>query len=185
MAATTLLNGHAPGSLPEEYTGGLGAKGVAALTDFVERGGTLVALDSAAGLVIRQMDLPVEDVLAEVDPGEFFCPGSILRVRTDPSRPLVHGLPEALPIWFESSPAFEADAAAVAARYTDDDPLLSGWLLGGERLEGRGALVEIERGKGRVILFGFRPQYRAQSRVTYAALLNALYLSVRTGVRPR
>ena len=102
-----------------------GAKGVAALADFVERGGTLVALDSAAGLVIRQMDLPVRDVLAEVDPGEFFCPGSILRVRTDPSRPLVHGLPEALPIWFQSSPAFEADASAVAARYTDDDPLLS------------------------------------------------------------
>jgi murein tripeptide amidase MpaA len=173
----TLLGGNAPGSLPEEYTGGLGAKGVAALADFVERGGTLVALDSATGLVIRQMDLPVRDVLAEVDPGEFFCPGSILRVRTDPARPLVHGLPEALPIWFQASPAFEADAATVAAGYTDDDPLLSGWLLGGERLKGHGALVEIERGKGRVILFGFRPQYRAQSRVTYAALLNALYLS--------
>jgi len=176
-AATALLNGHAPGSLPEEYTGGLGAKGVAALANFVEAGGTLVALDSATGLVIRQMDLPVRDVLDGVDPGEFFCPGSILRVRTDPSRPLVHGLPEALPIWFQSSPAFEADAATVAARYTDDEPLLSGWLLGGERLKGRGALVEVERGKGRVILFGFRPQYRAQSRVTYGALLNALYLS--------
>jgi hypothetical protein len=177
VSATTLLNGHAPGSMPEEYTGGLGSEGVAALRDFVEDGGTLVALDSASSLLIRQMNLPVRDVLADVDPEEFYCPGSILRVRTDPSRPLAHGLPEALPVWFQNSPAFEADAAAVVAHYTGDEPLLSGWLLGGDRLQGRAAWVDLELGKGRVVLFGFRPQYRAQSRVTYTALLNALYLS--------
>ena len=175
--AATLLAGHAPGSLPEEYTGGLGAEGMKALTEFVERGGTLVALDSATALVIEQLGLPVRDALADVDPAEFYCPGSILRVRTDPAQPLAHGLPEELPIWFQSSPAFDTDAGIVAARYADDEPLLSGWLLGGERLRGRAALVEVPRGKGRVVLIGFRPQYRAQSRVTYAALLNALYLS--------
>jgi uncharacterized membrane protein len=177
QGALELLGGHEAGELPEEYTGGLGAKGMAALRDFTEKGGTLVALDSATALVIEQFDLPVRNVLAEVDPRAFFCPGSILRVRTDPSRPLAHGLPEALPIWFQSSPAFEADAAVVVARYTDDEPLLSGWLVGAERLKGRAALVDVPLGKGRVVLFGFRPQYRAQSRVTYTALLNALYLS--------
>ena len=175
--ASTLLDGHAPESLPEEYTGGLGAEGMEALRDFVEDGGTLVALDSATALVIEHFELPVRDALADVDPGEFYCPGSILKVRIDSSHPLAHGLPEELPIWFQSSPAFDADAGIVAARYADDEPLLSGWLLGGERLRGRAALVEVPRGKGRVVLIGFRPQYRAQSRVTYAALLNALYLS--------
>ncbi len=177
QGALELLGGHEAGELPEEYTGGLGAKGMAALRAFTEKGGTLVALDSATALVIEQLDLPVRNVLAEVDPRAFFCPGSILRVRTDSSRPLAHGLPEALPIWFQSSPAFEADAAVVVARYTDDEPLLSGWLVGAERLKGRAALVDVPLGKGRVVLFGFRPQYRAQSRVTYTALLNALYLS--------
>jgi hypothetical protein len=177
QGAATLLNGHAPGTLPAEYTGGLGKEGVTALRSFAEHGGTLVAIDSAAPFAIAELSLPVRDVLAGVDPAMFFGPGTILRVRADPSRPLAQGLPEALPIWFESSPAFEADETTVVARYTGDDPLLSGWLLGGERLHGKAALVDVPLGKGHVVLFGFRPLYRAQSQVTYAALLNALYLS--------
>jgi hypothetical protein len=174
---TILLNGHAPGTLPAEYTGGLGKEGVGALRSFVEDGGTLVAIDSAAPFAIAELSLPARDVLAGTDPATFFGPGTILRVRADTSRPLAQGLPEALPIWFEGSPAFEADEATVVARYTDDDPLLSGWLLGGELLRGHAALVDVPLGKGHVVLFGFRPLYRAQSWVTYAALLNALYLS--------
>lgn len=177
QAPDVLLNGHAPGTLPAEYTGGLGKEGVAALRSFVEDGGTLVAIDSAASFAISELSLPVRDALAGVSPSRFFGPGTILRVRTEVSRPLAQGLPEALPIWFESSPAFDADEAMVVARYTDDEPLLSGWLLGGERLRGHAALVDVPLGKGHVVLFGFRPLYRAQSQVTYAALLNALYLS--------
>jgi hypothetical protein len=80
-------------------------------------------------------------------------------------------------VWFESSPAFEVAHGETMLRYADKEPLLSGFLLGGERLAGKSALVEVPRGRGRVVLFGFRPQYRAQSRATYVALLNALYLS--------
>ncbi len=177
QAPALLLNGHAPGSMPEEYTGGLGSPGVAALRAFVEAGGTLVALDSASGFAIDELRLPVRNALAGVEPSAFFCPGSILATRADPAQPLAHGLPETTPVWFEGSPAFEVEKGAVALRYEAEDPLLSGWLLGGARLRGKAALVEVPLGKGRVVLFGFRPQYRAQSRVTYAALLNALYLS--------
>jgi hypothetical protein len=177
QAAAALRDGHAKGSMPDEYTGGLGEAGGSALRAFVEAGGTLVALDTATAYAIETLGLPVKNVLAGLDSKSFFCPGSILRVNVDGARPLGQGLPQPLPLWFEGSPAFEVAGGTAVARYGDDDPLLSGYLLGGERLRGRAALVEAPLGRGKVVLFGFRPQYRAQSRVTYAALLNALYLS--------
>ena len=177
QSVTGLRDGHAKGVMPDEYTGGLGAEGGRALKAFVEGGGTLVALDSATAYAIEALGLKVKDALAGVTAKDFYCPGSILGASVDTRRPLAHGLPETLPVWFEGSPAFEAEPGSVLARYESSDPLLSGWLLGGERLRGKASLVEAALGKGRVVLFGFRPQYRAQSRVSYVALLNALYLS--------
>jgi hypothetical protein len=177
QSPAALLNGHAKGSMPDEYVGGLGSEGVLALRAFVESGGTLLALDSATGFAIEQLTLPVKNALAGVAPTDFYCPGSILVAVADATHPLAHGLPPRTPVWFEGSPAFEVEKGRAVLRYEDEDPLLSGWLLGGARLKGRAALLDVPLGRGRVVLFGFRPQYRAQSRVTYPALLNALYLS--------
>jgi len=177
QSATGLRDGHAEGTLPDEFVGGLGREGGAALKAFVEAGGTLVALDSAAGYAIETLGLGVKDALAGIAAKDFYCPGSILRATADVSRPLAHGLGPELGVWFEGSPAFDAEPGHVVLRHADKDPLLSGWLLGGERLRGKAALVEVPLGRGRVVLFGFQPQYRAQSRATYVALLNALYLS--------
>jgi hypothetical protein len=97
--------------MPEGYTGGLGPEGTAALRDFVEQGGTLAALDSAALFAIDELRLPVKNALAGVPPADFYCPGSILAARADLAHPLAHGLPERTPVWFEGSPAFEVEKA--------------------------------------------------------------------------
>jgi zinc carboxypeptidase len=187
-----IVTGYPPGTMPEEYTGGLGAKGVEELKAFAEAGGTLVALDAAARLAVRDFGLGVRDVLAVERPqpgaaapprapvaSDFFCPGALLRVTTAP-HPLAAGLDPSAAIWFEESPAFEVERGTVVARYPEENPLLSGWLLGERRLFGKAALVEAPLGRGRVVLFGFRPQYRAQSWATYPALLNAIYTSAAT-----
>ncbi len=183
-----ILEGHRKGAMPDEYTGGLGVEGVRALREFVEEGGTLVFLNRASDFAIEQFKLPVRDVTHGLKRTEFYAPGSILRVNLDTSHPLAQGMPKESISWVENSPVFEvmeikaegspADSTMgvrVIARYpTDKDPLLSGWLLGGDRMKGKAALVEVTLGKGRIILFGFRPQYRAQSLATYPLLFNAL-----------
>ena len=183
----TILNGHRIGIMPTEYTGGLGTEGVKALREFVEQGGTLVCLNRASDFAIEQFKLPVRNIVAGVSEKEFFVPGSILRIELDTSHPITRGMTRESIAWVEDSPVFEivdgseaAQKVQVIARYpSDKNPLLSGWLLGAERLKGKAALVEVELGKGRIILFGFRPQYRAQSLATYPLFFNALSSSER------
>ena len=60
-------------------------------------------------------------------------------------------------------------------RYASANVLASGFVQGDSVLHGRAALVDLPVGRGRVVLFGFRPQYRAQSWATYVPFLNALF----------
>ena len=119
------------------------------------------------------------DVLAAEAPGgTFYCPGAILKAQVEESDLLTHGLDTSVALWFQNGPAFDvAGGSKALIRYPQGEPLLSGWLVGGSRLHGKAALIVVPRGQGRVVLFGFRPQYRAQSWGTYLPLLNAIYSS--------
>jgi hypothetical protein len=182
QAARAILEGYKPGSMPEEYTGGLGAAGVKSLREFVEGGGTLVLLNRASRLAIEQFHLPLRDVTENLKRTEFYVPGSILRIELDTSHPIAAGMPKESIAWAEDSPVFEIksdprvqERVRIIARYPQTtDPLLSGWLLGGERIKGKAALVEVGLGRGRIYLFGFRPQYRGQSLATYPLFFNAI-----------
>ena len=177
-----IAEGNAADQYPKEFAGGLGDLGAYHLRRFVAEGGTLVALDSAANYAISALYLPVRNVLEPLTQADFFSPGSIVRLLVNPSHPLAWGYDREIAAMFVSSPAFAAtvDDGSVEeiARYPNADMLLSGWMHGSEHLADRSAVIDVRYGKGRVVLFGFRPQYRAQARGTYRLLFNALYRSV-------
>ena len=184
QSANQILNGYTKGSMPDEYTGGVGKEGVENLKKFVEAGGTLVFLNRASNFAIEQFNLPVKDVTKGLTRKDFYIPGSILRTELDLSHPIAKGMPKESIAWFENSPAFEiqTDPPAltnnfrIIASYPKDPKqiLLSGWALGAEKIAGKAALVEFTIGKGKVVLFGFRPQYRGQSLATFPLLFNAI-----------
>src|SRR6185369_11652187 len=181
-----ILNGLSKDRYPADISGGLGQAGVNALKQFVEDGGTIITLNEASQFAIDHLGVPVRNVLEGVPAKDFYCPGSILKIKVDTSSPIARGAPmlesskdESI-AWVEGSFAFEptSDAARVIARFADaKELLLSGWLLGGEKMAGKGAIVEVKRGKGRVIMFAFRPQYRGQSIATLPFLFNAIQTS--------
>ncbi len=172
-----------PRRYPARFAGGLGQSGVQALRDFVDGGGTLIAFNEACGFAVAALDLPVTDALGALPFREFYAPGSLLRLRLDPAQPLADGMPEETAAWFEGGPAFDirdpARARAIG-RYaaTAGDVLMSGWILGAGHIAGKAGLVEVRHGRGRVVLFGFRPQYRGQSLATYPLIFNAIRSSV-------
>ena len=185
QSPATILSGYKTLTMPPELTGGLGTDGVKALKEFVEAGGTLVLLNRASDFAVKQFKLPVVDVVDGLSRAKFYVPGSILRIELEPDHMLTEGMASESIAWVENSPIFElregatssvpVSNARIIARYPQSgNPLLSGWLLGAEMIKGKAALVEVKMGKGRLILFGFRPQYRGQSLATLPLFFKAL-----------
>jgi hypothetical protein len=171
---------HGP-QTPPEFKGGLGESGLASLKSFVEAGGTVITLNKASEVYAGKGSGTVDNALEGVDRKAFYIPGSILQVTVDPSNPIAFGSTSTVPIFYENGPTFKVNGAARSvAFFNTDKPLLSGWILGGQFLKGTSVIAEEPLGKGRIILFGFRPQYRAQSEVTYKFLFNALLYSSST-----
>ena len=183
---STMINGHPEGRVPPEYTGGIGTEGAACLRTFVENGGTLICLNRATKLPEQYFGLQITDVLNTLSqPGQqelkmeaFFCPGSLLRVELEQTHPIAYGLNREMAVFFKFGPVFEVRGGQRIASYPDFNPLMSGWIEGERRIRRKSALWEVRLGKGNIILFGFKPQHRAQSHGTFKLLFNAIYYSV-------
>jgi len=198
QGAERILHGHAPGTMPQEFVGGIGLEGANALDAYVRNGGTLVALDDASDFAIQQFGLPVRNAVANAPFENFFIPGSLLDLRVDASHPYAYGMQEDGTAFFVRSRAFEIVEPAsvedrraadppveVIAHYPEEDLLESGWELGAERyLGGKPAMVRVSHGDGDVVMIGFRAQMRGQPRNTFKLLFNPLHGSTVDGLAP-
>ena len=174
---SSILDGFEEGVLPPEYTGGLGDEGSQALMSFVRNGGRVVAVEEATDFFIGIFDLGISNAVERLPPEDFFIPGSILSVDLEVGHAINRGKGESTPAWFwRSSRAFDVQdpQVEVVARYAEGNPLLSGWLLGPEYLAGKPAILEAKIGEGSIVLFGFQPDYRGQTVMTWPLLFNAL-----------
>lgn len=190
ISSGQLDRGRAPGTVQPEYTRGIEAEGAVAIEEFVRAGGTLITLGSSSGYAIDLFELPLVDVTRGEDAGEFSCPGSVLRTIPQDS-PYVAGVSASLPIFFSRSSAWRSMSESerkesgieaelefeVPLRYAPTRLLMSGWVQEPEAIEGHAAWVVAPHGKGRVHLFGFRPQYRGWSQATFQLVHRAILLN--------
>ena len=180
------------GTIPPDYVGGIGDEGIVALRDFVQDGGRLICNNQSCDLPIEHFDLPVRNILDGVPADSFNCPGAILKAEFETSHPLAYGMPDRGMIFFSGGRVFEVDrddeevegeaeaeetdgiSVEVVATYPDEPLLLSGWMIGDERIREKAAALDISMGEGKVLAFGFNVHNRAQARSTMKLLFNAL-----------
>jgi hypothetical protein len=181
MDSARMFLGHREGSVPPEYAGGIGERGLEELRNFVEQGGTLITLGQSCHLTMDHFNVPVRDVTGKFENTGFYCPSAILKVDLDTNHPITYGMDDTASIVLFRNPLLDlsaegiSDGIHVVARYPDQNPFLSGLLLGERHIRNRPALIEAGYGKGKIIMFGFRPQHRAQPEGTFMLFFNSLY----------
>jgi hypothetical protein len=183
QAENSIVEGQTSEFMVAEYRGGIGEKGWQALKEFANAGGTLVAMGGAASLLIDRLPLPVKELKRTLNRDQQYAPGAIVSLQVDTTHPIGYGMAADTYGFYINSPFFEltegfsSQKVSVVARYPNVNVNASGWLRGEEYMQGRAAVVAIEMNPGKIVLFGIRPQHRAQTHATFPMLFNALYWS--------
>ncbi|MEN6310929.1 MAG: peptidase, partial [Acidobacteriota bacterium] len=182
-----------PADVPPEYAGRIGRvtadKTIPEIRRFVEEGGTVLALDTATALAYH-FGLPVANALVEktaegrekpLAREKFYVPGSLLRASVDTTSPLAAGMPEAVDVFYDNTPAFELqpDAGLKGVRpvvwFETGKLLRSGWAWGEQYLWRSVQVAEAGVGKGKLFLYGPEIAFRGQPHGTFKLLFNGLH----------
>jgi len=181
MGERTILEGFAKGSVPVRYEGGIGQEGVRELDAFVRGGGSLVTINSSSDFAIDQLHLPVRNVVDDLPREDYFADGAIVEMLVDPSHPVMSGMTPRSKVVVGGSPVFTTEdgfEGHILAKYPENgSPLLSGYFLGEQYVQGYASAVDVKHGDGRVVLLGVRPQWRGQPFGSFKILFNAVFYS--------
>ena len=183
--------GFTPEPIPPEYArrqGQVSAQTLAAIKEFVDQGGTLIAIAQSAMGAAQVFDLPLTDHLVvngqRLPQEKFYVPGAVLEVALNRASPIANGMDETVDVFYDNDPVFTLapDAASKGVRsiawYASPSPLRSGWAWGAAALDQGVEMVDATVGQGRLVLFGPEILFRSQPHGCYKLFFNALYLSV-------
>ena len=156
----------------------MGAKGAQALRDFARAGGTLIFLNRAAEYGIEKLGIKAKNVVAGVPAQEFYSPGSLLNATAEsagPVDPRAAGRDRDL-VGIEPGLGDGGGSRWRAIRRAES--LRPVGCSARRHIAGESRADSRQRyGSGNVVLFGMRPQYRAQSYLTFKLFFNALMLN--------
>ena len=181
--------------IPEKYQkreAPIDAQGEAALQQFVENGGTVIAIGNAAGDqnegFVKLFKLP----LVRHETGsrnQFYAPSSVFQIALDPSQPLAAGYGSQADIFYNNNvvwdlkPSGGAPSTKAVGWFSSETPLRSGWAWGQKVLDKGVEIVSADVGKGHVFLFGNELTNRSQPHGDFKLFFNALYLSESHGAQ--
>ena len=183
-------------SLPDSLSRRLGRlsgeTSVPALREFIENGGTVIAVAGSTSLGVA-LGLPLENFMVDaqgesLSRDDYFTPGSIHNIAVEQGSPLTHGLGDRVNVLHSHSPVFRiGDGAANVRRiawYDTAEPLVSGWAWGQHHLEGGSSMIEADIGAGKLFLFGPKITFRSQPHGTFPLLFNGIHYGAAKRVGP-
>ncbi len=177
---------------PPKFRKPISKKARGELTEFITGGGVVVSWGQSTGLFTEGLplpkdgeesesfELPVRDVSERLE--GVLVPGAFLAVDLIKDHPLTWGMPEkagafsrGTPVFGTSIPVLDTDRRVIGI-YPERSLLLSGYIEGEKQLQNRPSMVWVRAGKGQLVLFGFRPQFRGATPATFKLVFNSLLL---------
>lgn len=159
---------------------------------WIQEGGRLIAMTSAVDWVkqnalveLVEKDLDVDSLVQDLPYAEIqdayaaqALGGSIFEATLDTTHPLAYGFAQTLPVFRNSSTAYEPlDQPGTSVAVLTDSPLLSGYISAPrlETVKKSASLIATRMGRGHVMLFADNPNFRAFWWGTNGLFLNAVF----------
>lgn len=160
--------------------------------EWVEDGGTLIALEDGVEWPIEQGFVELDERELDVDSlvqGSSYADlpdaydaqgigGTIFQTELDPTHPVAYGYDDTVPVFRVGTEFYEPSdvPGASVGTYDEEHPRLSGYISDDQLEQARGAasIEALEVGDGQVILFMDNPNFRAFWYGTNGLFLNAV-----------
>ncbi|MBS3774239.1 MAG: hypothetical protein KGY70_03540 [Bacteroidales bacterium] len=180
---------------PPEYTKGMEEEGLQKVMKFVQQGGKIVSWGRSTELFMgkqtiqlnedekEEFSLPVENVADGIKEEGFYCPGSFVQVNLDNQKLFNRGMPDKTGVFYRGDPVFSTSRPIfdmnrrVLGHFPEEEILMSGFAKKETQIAEKPAWVWVRKGAGELILFSFKPQFRASTHADYKLIFNSLLFS--------